>query len=236
MKITPLKAQKRTVFGRKVKTLRLQNLIPANVFGKGVESTALEIQKDAFLKTFKETGETGLIELSFNDHKVPVLIHNLQVHSVTQGPLHVDFYQVNLKEKVKAKVPVEVVGEAPAVSGKIGILLTLLDEVEVEALPAEIPEQLEADVKGLSEVGHSLKASQLTLPSGVVLLTDGEAEVVRIDTLVQKEEEVVAPAPADVVVGEAGESTQAPGETGEVATAAKAGAPAEKTDKKDKAE
>lgn len=216
MKITPLKAQKRIVFGRKVKTLRQQNLIPANVFGKGVESTALEIHKDAFLKTFKETGETGLIELSFNEHKVPVLIHHLQIHSVTQGPLHVDFYQVNLKEKVKAKVPVEVVGEAPAVTGKIGILLTLLDEVEVEALPAEIPEQLEADVSGLSEVGHSLKANQLKLPSGVLLLTDGEAEVMRIDTLVQKEEEVVAPTPADVVVeGEAGETTAASAEGAE---------------------
>ncbi len=196
MKVLALKAQVRNVFGRKVKNLRKQKLLPANVFGKGVTSTALSVQADEFSKVYAKAGETGLIELSWDGQKVPVLTHDVQTHPVTKQFLHVDFRQVNLKEKIEAKVPLLLVGEAAAVTEKTGVLLTLLDEIEVEALPTELPEEIKVYVTHLKEVGEVIKAKQLKLPVGVELKIDGETEIVRVDSLVSKEAEAEAAAEA----------------------------------------
>src|SRR3972149_3760944 len=118
MEQIPLIAQKRTVLGRKIKTIHVQ------------------VKASDFDKVFEKTGETGIIDLSVDNQKRPVLVKNVQRHPVSDLPLHIDFYQVNLAEKVKVSVPLEIIGEAPAVEKKIGLLLTPVSEVEVEALPA----------------------------------------------------------------------------------------------------
>src|SRR3990167_7969915 len=110
MEQIPLTAQKRTILGRKVKN-------------------------GDFSKVYDAAGETGIVDLAVDNQKKPVLIRNVQIHPVTDEPLHIDFYQVNLAEKVKVNVPLEVVGEAPAVEKKIGLLLTPVSELEIEALP-----------------------------------------------------------------------------------------------------
>lgn len=191
-----LKAKKRTLVGRKVKNLRKAGQLPATVYGKKVASQSLIVGSDDFLKVYKSAGETGLIDLTVSDTVHPVLIHTVQRHAVTHAPLHVEFLQVDLKEKVKTRVPLAFVGTPPAVSQKIGILLTVLDEVEVEALPTDLPEHIEVDVSGLDAVNQELKIADVKIPSGVTVLSDAGLTVVKIGSVVSKEAEAQAAADA----------------------------------------
>lgn len=204
MEQTALKAQKRSVLGRKVKALRKQGVTPAHVFGKKVKTEHVQVQTGEFAKVFEKAGETGIIDLAVDGKKKPVLVKNVQVHPVTDQPLHIDFYQVNLSEKVKVDVPLEIVGESPAAQKKIGLLLTPVSELEIEALPTEIPEKIEVDVSTLDEVGKEVKVKDLKVDrSKVEIHTDDELVVVQIGELVTKEmEETEAEIEAEQAVAE----------------------------------
>lgn len=187
-----LKAQKRKVFGRKVKKLRQEGLLPANIFGKKIKSQSVTVAISEFLKVFEKTGETSLVEIELDGKKLPVLITNVSYHPVTGLPLHADFHQVDLKEKVTANVSLELVGEAPAVKDKIGVLLKILNDIEVEALPADLPEKISVDVSSLKAIDEAVKISDLKIGSGIKILTDPLLEIVKIAPLVSKEAEQMA--------------------------------------------
>src|SRR3989344_5372824 len=202
MQTVPLKAQKRTVLGRKVKTLRKQGFIPAHVFGRKVKTEHVQVMAGEFAKVYEKTGETGIIDLAVDSssseasakggQKKPVLVKNVQVHPVTDTPLHIDFYQVNLSEKVKVNVPIEIMGESPAVHKKIGVLLTPVSEIEVEALPADLPENIEVNVEKLENVGDEIKVKDLKVNRAKVTINaDEEIVVAQIGELVTKEMEAV---------------------------------------------
>lgn len=211
MKKHLLKGTLRTNLGRKVKRLRLEGLMPANVFGKKVKSTSVTVATDAFVTIYKEAGETGLIELTIENEKEtrPVLVHQVQIDPVSGLPLHVEFFQVDLKEKVNAHVPLEFAGTPPAIEQNLGVFLTILTEIEVEALPTELPEKITADVSGLIEVNQELKVSDLPVPKGVTVLSDAGLIVAKIGALTKVEE--VAPPVA--LAEEGAEGT--PAEAGE---------------------
>ncbi len=192
MKKHSLKAQKRDMLGRKVKNLRKRGLLPATVYGKKVESVSVSVPTDEFVKVYGEAGETGLIELSIDGDIRPVLVHTVQRHAVDNAYVHVEFHQVDLKEKVHANVPVEYVGDAPAVVNKVGSLMTITDEIEVEALPTDLPEKIDVDVAALAEVDQEIKVSDVKAPHGVEILTDKEQILVRVVSLVSKEAEAAA--------------------------------------------
>src|SRR5258705_13436095 len=99
-----LKAVKRTITGRKVKTLRKAGELPANIYGKDVKSLAVSINTKEFKEAFKQAGETGIISIKLDKDERPVLVHNVQVHPATGEILHADFLQVNLKVKVNAQI------------------------------------------------------------------------------------------------------------------------------------
>lgn len=223
MKTYQLSAQKRTLTGRKVKQLRKQKLLPANVFGKKVQSLAVQMTEGDFAKVYKQAGETGLVELTVDGEKRPTLIKNVQIHPVSGVPLHADFYQVDLKEKIHARVPVEIVGTAEAVAQKLGVLLEITDEVEVECLPTVLPDKLSVDVGKLAQVGQAITVGDLSLPEGVVALTSKETELVKIGSLVTKEAEKLAAEEAAAKAAQVAETAAAPTE-GAAPTAA---APAE---------
>lgn len=198
----------RTIVGRKVKKLRAEGLTPANVFGKKTASVSLSVKTDEFQTVFAETGETGLIELTLEKEQTPrpVLVHHVQVDPVSGAVLHVEFFQVDLKEKVHAQVPLEFTGTPPAVEQNLGVFLTVLTEVEAEALPAELPEHIAVDVSGLVEVNQELKVSDLDVPKGVTVLTDAGLTVVKIGALTKPEEVApVAPALEEGAQGTPGE-------------------------------
>lgn len=226
-KIT-LNAQKRTVVGRKVRKLRKDGLVPGNLFGKKVKSQAVQVTEKEFSPIFSKVGETGLVELTLEKAVHPVLIHNVAHHPVTGLPLHVDFFQVDLKEKVQTRVPLSFVGESPAVKDKLGVLLNILSEVEIEALPADLPEKLEIDINGLAKVGDTLKVADLKVSDKIKILSDTSLEVIKVAPLVSKEAEQLAKEEAEAKAAAAAEAAAAAGAAPEEGKPAGAVPPAEK--------
>lgn len=201
-----LKAKAREEIGKKVKLLRKEGLLPANVFGKKIKSQAVTIDAKEFDKVYKEAGETSLITLVFEGSKKeerPVLVSNIQLHAATGDVLHVDFHQVDLKEKVTASVPVEMAGEAPAEKQGVGTAVLYVDEVEVEALPTDLPEKFVVDISNLSEVDQAVYVKDLKIDKNKVEIKgDLEAILVKVEPP-QKEE---APAPVVEQVPAEGEA------------------------------
>lgn len=227
MEQVPLSAQKRTILGRKVKALRREGQIPAHIFGHKVKTVHVQVNSKDFHKVFEKVGETGIIDLSVDSDKRPVLVRNVQTNPVTDEPLHIDFYQVNLSEKVKVNVPIEITGEPKAVEKKIGLLLTPISEIEIEALPADLPENIEVDVSNLAEIGQEIKVKDLAIDRvKIEIHTDPEQIVAQIGELVTKEMEAIeaeveaeqAEAAAEAAEGEAPEGKEAEAAEGEEAT------------------
>ncbi|OGH10784.1 MAG: hypothetical protein A3B38_03725 [Candidatus Levybacteria bacterium RIFCSPLOWO2_01_FULL_36_13] len=186
MKHSKLKVEKRKILGKKVKKLRRDGITPGNVYGKEVKSTAVQAPTKEFMDVYKESGETTLVDLDLEGKTIPVLIQN--VYKDFRGNvLHADFFQVNLKEKVKANVPLEFVGEPKAVVEKIGILMEITNEVEVEALPSDLPENIQVNVEYLAQIDEQIAVSDLKAPEGVTILSDANQLVAKIEELVSKE-------------------------------------------------
>jgi len=195
-----LKAEERKITGRKVKTLRSKGILPGNVYGKKIKSISVQVNLKEFESVYKEVGETGLLDLMVGKEVRPVLVHNLQVNPKSDEPVHVDFLQVDLKAKVSAEVPVELVGESPAEKQGIGTVVQQINEIEVEALPTDLPEKFEVNVEGLSEVDQAIYVKDLKVDrTKVELKSDPEAIVAKVEPP-QKEEVVVAPTPAEGTV------------------------------------
>lgn len=185
-----LKVNFRKLTGRKVKQLRAQGTIPANVYGKGVKSVSIQQPLKDFAVAFKQVGETGILELVVDKETKtrPVLIHNVQQHPVTGEILHVDFRQVDLTEAVTVSIPIEISGTAPAIT-KGGVLIQLINEVEVEALPADLPDKFTLDASSLEEIGQGFNLKDLKVSSKVKLLTENLEElVVKIESPTKEEE------------------------------------------------
>ncbi len=158
-----LKAEERIILGKKVKSLRKNGKLPGHVFGKGVGGENVLVSVSDFIKTFHQAGETGLIDLKIGAEKVrPVLVREVQYDPMNGSPIHIDFYQVNLAEKVKVSVPIELVGEQPEKVhlGEV-IVLQTLNELEVEALPTDLIEKLEVDISTLKEIDDAITVGQL---------------------------------------------------------------------------
>jgi large subunit ribosomal protein L25 len=198
-----LVAEKRELLGRKVKRLRAEGELPANIYGRKVKSLAVKIPYDKFEKVYKEEGETGLIEINIGKTKRPVLVHNVQTDPVTDKFIHVDFLQVDLKQKVTADVPVEIVGESPAEKQGLGVVVQQIDEIEVEALPTDLPERFEVDISNLEEVDSAVYVKDLKVDKKKVeIKVDPEEIIVKVEPPREEEEEVPPQAEEEVIEGE----------------------------------
>jgi large subunit ribosomal protein L25 len=189
-----LKAEDRKVTGRKVKLLRAKGVVPANIYGKKIKSHSIEVNSKGFQEAFKKAGETGIITIEVGKDEKPVLVHNVQVHPATGEILHVDFLQVDLKVKVSANIPVELEGESPAEKSSVGTVVLLLQELEVEALPGDLPERFVVDATKLTEVDQVVKVSDLKYDkSQVEVKADPDEIVVKVEE--PQKEEVIEVAP-----------------------------------------
>lgn len=195
MKRVQLEAAERKVLGKKVKKLRKEGILPANVYGKKLSSVAIQVNLSDFEKAYKAAGETGLVDLRVGGGIKPVLIKNLQMNFRSNSPLHVDFYQVNLEEKVRTMVPLILEGEPKAVAEKVGMLLQTLSEVEIEALPEQLPENITVPVEHLAGLDEQITVDDLKTPAGVTILTDPGQIVAKIAELTA--EEPVTPVSAE---------------------------------------
>ncbi len=200
-----LVADTRTLFGRKTKQLRKKGIVPANIFGKKIKSLAIELESSVLLDTMRKAGETGLIHLKIKgDNSVhPVLVSGYAQDPVTDAMLHVDFHEVDLKQKTTASVPLKAVGESEAV--KSGMVLVMFkNELEVEALPTDLPDSIEVDISGLTEVGSTILAKDLKFDRSKVTIEIGDEEPIATIQEPAKEE-VVEATPAEGEVAEGGE-------------------------------
>lgn len=198
-------AEKRTLLGKKTKALRRQGKIPAVVFGKSQGSQPLTLDLVAFEKVFAEAGETTLLNLKVTGEKTPrpVLISEVQRDPVNCQILHINFHEVALTEKTTAEVPIEVIGEAPVVKSGEGIIITLLNEVEVECLPTDIPEKITVDISQLTEVDQGIAIKDLPIDrSKIEIKIDPEELVVKVDYAEQIEAKPKEEAAEEVTEGE----------------------------------
>lgn len=152
-----LKAKNRKIIGKGVKTLRKNNIIPAVVFGKG-NNINIEIDYQEAYKTFKNAGETEIVNINLEGTKYSCLIDEVSFHPVTDALLHINFRIVDLNKKIVVSVPIIVTNEEENEKIKQGEALFLLqiDEIEVEALPKDLPKNIEIEAKLIKEIGDTL--------------------------------------------------------------------------------
>lgn len=202
-----LKAEKRTIFGKKINRLRKSGILPGNLFGKNIDSQAIQVKTKDFDKIYKEAGETGIvyIQVEGEEKDRPTLITGLANNPSTGAKFHADFHQVNLKEKVTAHVPVEITGESELIKSGDAVLNQSITEIEIESLPTEIPENIIFDISVLKEIGDQLKVSDAKLPSGVEVKTDMELSVV---SLAEPQKEEVVPETEETTEGVAEPATE----------------------------
>lgn len=179
-----------------MKALRKEGLIPAELYGHGLQNIHLSVAAKDFIKTFKEAGTNTVVTLTLEKEKRPALIYEVARDAVSGEVAHVDFYQVRMDEKIKAKVPLEFTGEAPAVKEKGAVITRAMSEVEVEALPQDLPRNFVIDLSVLDDVNKGIYVRDLRVPAAVKVLVEEETAIATATPPV-KEEVVEAPA-ADV--------------------------------------
>ena len=176
-----LKASVRDLLGKRSRRLYGQGKLAAVVYGHNAKPTPLVLDRLEFQKVFVKSGRTHLVDLVVDGDKAEkVLVREIQTHPRRLGPIHVDFYQVNLEEKITVEVPVHLVGESAAVKRGDADILQPLHTLRVECLPSDIPEAFEVDLTPLEEIESELRISDLKVPKGVTVLIDPEELVVKI--------------------------------------------------------
>ncbi len=194
-----IKADKRTVLGRKVKHLRKEGLLPATVYGHKFESLSIQFKTVELEKIYNEAGESGLVELLIGEEKLPVLFRNPQYSPVWGNILHIDCYKVNLKEKITAFVPIEFIGESQAVKDG-NMLVEVTNEIEVEALPTDLPGNIIVDISILNAVGDTITVGDIKLDDKVEMVTLPEQVIAKIEE--PRAEEIIETPEAEVAPGE----------------------------------
>src|SRR3989344_7671911 len=185
-----LSAEKRIETGSKITALRRAGFVPGVVYGHNVENVLVKVKESQFSQVFKEGGENTLVDLSIAGSEKPyaVLIQDVSLDPVASKPLHVDFFAVNLKEKVRTEVPLVLVGEAPAVKELEGTLIQPMHMLEVESLPTNIPHEITVDVSQLKTFTDTISVADLTIPEGVEIFAEPDEIVASVQEPRSEEE------------------------------------------------
>ena len=189
--MTELNAQSRTITGSKVKTLRKKGFLPAVIYGEGMESKSIAMPFVDFERVFRAAGESTLVTLNVAGKAHNVLIHDVAYDALCGQPIHADFYAVRMDKVIRATVPLEFFGESSAVKGEGGILVKVMHEIEVEALPQDLPHELRANLGALSTFESKLLVKDIMLPKGVELIADAD-EIVALVEAPRSEDDLAA--------------------------------------------
>jgi large subunit ribosomal protein L25 len=186
-----LQAKKRTIFGKKNKALRQGGFIPAILYGKKTEAFPLEVKTQDFNNIYKKSGDTNIIDLVFEDQGKEqvknVLVQDVSSHFLNGLPMHVDFYEVEMDKLIKAHIPISFTGESPAVD-KGGILIKSMNEIEVEALPSDLPHEIPVDIAVLTEFDQTIYIHDINFSSKVKVLVDQDTPIASISEPISEEE------------------------------------------------
>jgi large subunit ribosomal protein L25 len=180
----------RTVTGRAVKRLRHAGLTPATIYGHKFEPISIELSTLELNKMFAHAGESSLVEIVIGENNYPVIFKNPQFHPISSDLIHIDCYKVNLKEKITTTVPVELIGESLAVKNG-NTLMQILDEIEIEALPSDLPEKIIIDITPLVEIDDKVTVAELNIDRNLVEVKNAPEQVVVIIEAQRVEEEPV---------------------------------------------
>lgn len=197
--VMKLKAQKREILGKKVKKLREQGKLPGVVFGKSLkESIPITLDKSEFEKVFEEAGESTLVDVVVEGQEPKkALVSEIAIDPVSSDILHASLHAVSLKDKITAQVPVKVVNESPIVKSGEGLLLTILDELEVECLPQNLPAEIEVDISNLTEINQTITIKDIKMDTEKIELKHEPDDVVlkieHAEMLEEEEKEAEVP-------------------------------------------
>ncbi|MFN7088320.1 MAG: 50S ribosomal protein L25 [Candidatus Paceibacteria bacterium] len=181
-----LLAQKRTVFGKKLKKARTSGKLPAILYGHGIENIPLFLDEKDFNQVLESAGRNTVILLKVLDDSGKaqdtknVLIHEVAYDPILLKPTHADLYQIRMDEKVRVQVPLIFEGESEAVKAQGGILIKAMHSIEVEALPGNLPHEIKVDVSGLKTFEDTVYVKDLNLPKGVTILVEPNTPVASV--------------------------------------------------------
>ncbi len=200
METIKLAAQKREA-GKGLRKLRENSLVPAVMYGHSTKNRNVAVPYNEFAKAYKAAGESTLLDLEIGgDGAIKALVKDVQVDPLTNRFTHVDFYEVNLKEKLRTEIALNFAGESPAVKELGGSLVKSLDRVKVECLPTDLVHAIDVDVSALKTFDSMIHVGDLKVPKGIVIL-DNPKEVVATAEAPMTEEQIKAmeaPAAVDV--------------------------------------
>jgi large subunit ribosomal protein L25 len=186
-----LTVQIREKADKKARALRKQGFIPAELYGHGVENVHVTVPVRDFAKVFKQAGTNTLITLVIGNDRKAALVQSVQRDFLTNDVSHVDFYQVKMNEVITARIPLEFLGEAPAVKEKGGVLNKAVSEIEVEALPADLPHRLSVDLSVLDDLHKSIYVRDIVVPKNVKVLVESDMAIATVTEM--QAEEVAVP-------------------------------------------
>lgn len=189
-----IESQARDLETAVVKKMRQDGMIPAELYGHNVPNVHLSINQNTFEKVLRKAGESTIIELKAPDGQVHnVLIQEVQKHYLTSKPIHVDFYEVKMTEKLTATVELQFIGESKAVRELGGTLVKVINEVEVECLPADLPSHIEVDISKLQSFEDSILIKDLPVGDKVAINADIEEVVAKVQPPRDVEAELAEP-------------------------------------------
>ena len=193
MKQEELKVITRDTLGKKVRFLRRKGLTPANLYGPNIESIPLQVETTLLKRLIARVGRNALVTLMVDGKPRVVMIRDIQRNPLTDDLLHVGFFQVEMTHRVKTEVPLLLLGDAPAAKSSRVMLLQNLTALQVEALPGELPRNIEVDLSGLEEIGQTIHVRDIPVSDTLEVLNDPDQVVVRVmETRVEVEEVVAA--------------------------------------------
>ncbi|MGI9118312.1 MAG: 50S ribosomal protein L25 [Minisyncoccia bacterium] len=173
-------------------TVRNNGMVPAVVYGAGIENTSVSVPAADFKKVFAHAGESEVVTLDIDGKKHSVLIHDVQRDPIRGHAIHIDFLSIDMNKTITVMVPVEFEGVSSAVKSGSGVLVKVMHEIEVEALPKDLPHALHISIESLENVDDQIQVKDIKAPSGVTILADAE-EVVALVSALKEETEESAP-------------------------------------------
>lgn len=214
-----LTAEKRAVLGKQVKQLRRQGWVPGVMYGHGFSPLALQFEERGLRQVLSKVGGSQLVSIKIKGSKQPeiALIRDVQRDPIRGAFLHVDFYRVQMTERLTAEIPLVIVGESPVVEARTGILLQGISAIEVECLPGDLVDAIEVDLSDLVEIDQGVYVRDLAVPAGIEILADPDEMIVRVvpleaEELPEEEEEEVIPEAEEVEVITEARAREADGE------------------------
>jgi large subunit ribosomal protein L25 len=198
-----LQATTRDVIGKKVKNLRNEGKLPAVMYGHNFKPTAIVLDAHKTAMLLKKISESTIITIDLDGKEHAALIRDRQIDFIRGNLLHLDFQVVSLTEMIRTDVHVELIGIAPAIAEFNAMIVNGITDIEVEALPQDLPERFSVDITSLAEIGDAIYVKDIPAIDKVTILTDPE-ELIAIASAVK--EEVIAEPVVEAAEGEVAET------------------------------